>query len=376
MTAVASPSRPVGGALPGDGPGEAPFFELPSELEAGRPPEARGLPRDGVRLMVSGRIPGARAPGAGDAAGLAHARFRDLPHFLEAGDLLVVNTSATIPAAVPARRRGGEGVEVRFSTEAPGAGAEEWSVVEVRAAGGAHPFAGAGAGETLALPAGARLELISRYLGSDRLWLARLGGAEPVRSFLAAHGHPVHYAYVSGEWPLDDYQTVFALEPGSAEMPSAARPFTADLVTGLVAGGVGIAPIVLHAGVSSPEAGEPPYPERYAVPSRTAAHVNAARGWGGRVIAVGTTVVRALETAATAGRSVAASFGWTDLTIGPERGLRAVDGLITGWHEPRASHLGVLEAAAGPELLERSYRAALEHRYLWHEFGDSHLILP
>jgi len=326
--------------------------------------------------MVSGRIPGARAPGAGDAAGLAHARFRDLPDFLEAGDLLVVNTSATIPAAVPARRRGGEAVEVRFSTEAPGAGAEEWSVVEVRAAGGARPFAGAGAGEWLTLPAGARLELISRYLGSDRLWLARLDGAEPVPSFLAAHGHPVRYAYVSGEWPLDDYQSVFALEPGSAEMPSAARPFTADLVTRLVAGGVGIAPIVLHAGVSSPEAGEPPYPERYAVPSRTAAHVNAARGWGGRVIAVGTTVVRALETAATAAGSVAASVGWTDLTIGPERGLQVVDGLITGWHEPRASHLGLLEAAAGPELLGRSYHAALEHGYLWHEFGDSHLILP
>jgi S-adenosylmethionine:tRNA ribosyltransferase-isomerase len=158
-------------------------------------------------------------------------------------------------------------------------------------------------------------------------------------------------------------------------MPSAARPFSGELVASLVARGVLIAPITLHAGLSSPERHEPPQPERYRVPAPTARLVNAVRGWGGRVIAVGTTVVRALETVATAGGLVAGE-GWTNVVITPERGVRAVDGLLTGWHEPRASHLQMLEAILGAELLERSYAAALDRGYLWHEFGDSHLILP
>ena len=158
-------------------------------------------------------------------------------------------------------------------------------------------------------------------------------------------------------------------------MPSAARPFSGELVASLVARGVLIAPITLHAGLSSPERHEPPQPERYRVPAPTARLVNAVRGWGGCVIAVGTTVVRALETVATAGGLVAGE-GWTNVVITPERGVRAVDGLLTGWHEPRASHLQMIEAIAGAELVERSYAAALDRGYLWHEFGDSHLILP
>jgi S-adenosylmethionine:tRNA ribosyltransferase-isomerase len=169
---------------------------------------------------------------------------------------------------------------------------------------------------------------------------------------------------------------VFALEPGSAEMPSAGRPFTAELVTELVARGVHVAPITLHTGVSSPERGEAPYPERYRVPAATARLVNAAHLWGGRVVAVGTTVVRALETCAESDGAVGAGEGWTRLVLTPERGLRTVDGLLTGWHEPEASHLQLLEAACGSELLERSYQAARAHGYRWHEFGDVHLILP
>jgi S-adenosylmethionine:tRNA ribosyltransferase-isomerase len=197
-----------------------------------------------------------------------------------------------------------------------------------------------------------------------------------MREYLAAHGRPIRYGYVDREWPLEAYQTVFATEPGSAEMPSAGRPFTPELVAALAARGTLVAPLVLHTGVSSLERGEAPYPERYAVPEETARLVNAVRWWGGRVIAVGTTAVRALETVADEHGSVAAGEGWTRLVISPGRGLRAVDGLITGWHEPEASHLQMLEAVAGPELLERSYEAALREGYLWHEFGDSHLILP
>jgi S-adenosylmethionine:tRNA ribosyltransferase-isomerase len=181
---------------------------------------------------------------------------------------------------------------------------------------------------------------------------------------------------VPREWPLDAYQNVYAVEPGSAEMPSAGRPFTTALVTRLVAAGVNVAPVTLHTGVSSPERHEAPYPERYRVPEATARLVNATRGWGGRIVAVGTTVVRALETVAAPDGTAAAGAGWTQLLVTPERGLRVVDGLVTGWHEPAATHLQMLEAVAGQELLERSYRTALRHGYLWHEFGDSHLILP
>jgi S-adenosylmethionine:tRNA ribosyltransferase-isomerase len=176
-------------------------------------------------------------------------------------------------------------------------------------------------------------------------------------------------------WPLSAYQTVFATEPGGAEMPSAARPFTTELVTRLVAGGVAIAPIVLHAGLSSPELHEPPAPERYRVPAATAHLVNAAHARGARVVAVGTTVVRALETVAGPDGTVHPGEGWTELVVEPERGVRTVDGLLTGWHEPEASHLRMLAAVAAPAVLTAAYRAALAAGYRWHEFGDSHLIL-
>jgi S-adenosylmethionine:tRNA ribosyltransferase-isomerase len=206
--------------------------------------------------------------------------------------------------------------------------------------------------------------------------VARVECDAPLEDYLRGHGQPVRYGYVAEPWPLDAYQTVFALEPGSAEMPSAGRPFTAALVTELVARGVLVAPVTLHTGVSSFEHGEPPFPERYHVAAATARLVNAVRGWNGRVIAVGTTVVRALESVVAVDGTVSEGQGWTNLVVTPERGLRAIDGLLTGFHESESSHLELLEATAGRALLERSYAAALAHGYLWHEFGDLHLILP
>ena len=343
----------------------APAFALPPALEAHEPPEARGAARDDVRLMVATR----------DDGRILHACFRDLPEYLDPGDLLVINTSATLPAAVSARLEDGTEVELRFVTPAPRMPADWW-VVELRSADGSSPYEHPGGREELRLAGGATAVVVAPYAGGIRLRLARFEGDEGVEEYLDRHGRPIRYGYVRGDWPLDAYQTAYAIEPGSAEMPSAGRPFTPALVTALVARGILVAPITLHAGVSSPERGETPHAERYSVPRETARLVDAVRAWGGRVVAVGTTVVRALETAAMPDGSVVASAGWTGLVITPERGLRAVDGLITGWHEPQASHLRMLEAAAGPELLERSYAAALEHGYLWHEFGDSHLILP
>ena len=169
---------------------------------------------------------------------------------------------------------------------------------------------------------------------------------------------------------------MFATEPGSAEMPSAGRAFTPRVVKRLERIGVRVVPLVLHTGVASLEADESPYPERFRVPVGTAEAVNQAHEAGHRVVAVGTTVVRALETVASLTGRVGQGEGWTDLVITPERGLYAVDAILTGLHEARSSHLAMLEALAGQRHVAVAYEAALENRYRWHEFGDLHLILP
>lgn len=339
-------------------------FERPAGSDAAEPPEARGVARDAVRLLVA-------RPG-----GVGHARFADLGEHLRPGDLLVVNNSATLPAAVDGRR-GGRPVAVHFST----ARAEKVWVVEPRPAGDARGhLTDVRPGERIDLPGGAALVIVSSYprpgMQGARLWTARVVIEGDIREYLARHGRPIRYSYVPRAWPLRYYQTVFARHAGSAEMPSAARPFSADLVTDLVSAGIAIAPITLHAGVSSAEAGEPPTEERFEVPAATARMVNATHAGGGRVIAVGTTATRALESAAGPDGLVRAAAGWTDLVLGPGRAPRVVDGLITGWHDAGASHLLLLEAVAGPDLVAMAYRAAAARGYLWHEFGDSALLLP
>jgi S-adenosylmethionine:tRNA ribosyltransferase-isomerase len=339
---------------------EALAFDLPPKLEAGEPAEARGLPRDGVRMMVASRAHGA----------ISHSRFSALDRLLAPGDLLVPNISATLPSAVAARRSDGKAVRVHVSTRASGLG-PEWRVVELRSSDGSRPLRGT-TGELLTVgDDGGTLELVARYARSARLMLARHRGATSLEEHLRRFGEPISYAHSRRRWPLSAYQNVYATIPGSAEMASAGRPFTPELIIRLVSRGVLFAPVQLHTGVSSPERHESPYPEQFCVPASTSRLVAAVRGWGGRVIAIGTTAVRALETAATGEQS-----GWTSLVIDSESELHAVDGMITGWHEPRASHLDMLEAVAGRELLTRSYQEALSAGYLWHEFGDSHLILP
>ena len=286
----------------------APVFVLPEALEAREPPERRGIARDEVRMMVTHR-------GSGE---IVHARFRDLPRFLDPGDLLVVNNSATLPAAVPARLVGGPPIELRFATAAPGMARGEWWVVELRSPDGAEPLEHAGAGERIELPGGATVTTIEPHTEGTRLWLASIRLGESVEDYLMRYGHPIRYAYVPRDYPLAAYQTAFALHPGSAEMPSAARPFTPGLVAALIARGIQIAPVTLHAGVSSPERDEHPTAERYEVGEATARLVTATHEWGARVIAVGTTVVRALETVADREGSVSARRGWTNEVISPE----------------------------------------------------------
>jgi S-adenosylmethionine:tRNA ribosyltransferase-isomerase len=363
-------------------------FDLPPELEAHDPPEVRGRSRDDVRLMVAYR----------HDRSLVHAHFRDLARFLRPGDLLVINNSGTLPASLPATRADGTDLELHLSTPLPsGQGAVDLNepprsdgavwVVELRRPSGADslPFREATPGETLSLPE-ASAEILEPYPPDcgpqeerpteSRLWTARLRVPSALGPYLARHGRPIRYGYVTREWPVSYYQTVYAMEAGSAEMPSAGRAFTPQMITELISQGVDVAPLTLHAGVASLEDHEPPPAEFYRVSEQTARRVNVAREGGGRVVAVGTTVVRALESVADGSGVVRAGSGWTRLVVSPDRGVRMVDGLLTGWHEPRASHLAMLEAVAGRPLLEDSYRAALERGYLWHEFGDLHLVLP
>ncbi len=339
---------------------------------ATRPAEARGLTRDGVRLL------------AATPDGLVHTTFRDLPRFLAPGDLLVVNNSATLAAALPGRRAGGAAVTVHLSNQLANG---TW-LVELRQGPATARLSDGAPGEIISLPADGSVTLLHPYPDAPgpareatRIWAAVLTtGTAGLHEYLARHGQPIRYSYVPDTWPLTAYQTVFARSPGSAEMPSAARPFTAELVTRLVAGGVTMAPVTLHTGVASLEAGEAPLPEWFDVPQPTADLVNLTRAAGRRVIAVGTTCTRALESAAAPdpvqGPTVTARRGWTGLVLGPEHPARVVNGLITGWHEPGASHLALLEAVAGPALVGASYREAEAAGYLWHEFGDSCLLLP
>lgn len=329
-------------------------FTVPPELEAREPPEGRGLARDEVRLLVTGRRDGS----------VVHAHFRQFPTFLRAGDLVVLNNSATLPAALTATRADGSTVAVHLSTHQ---GGDRW-VLEVRQTR-------ATVGEALTFPGGGRATLLAPYRASKRLWLAQLDLPDPVLAYLQRWGKPITYSYLRGEWPIGMYQTVYATQPGSAEMPSAGRPFTQEILSRLKDNGIGVATLTLHTGVSSLESGEDPYPEPFEVPEATAAAANATHRAGGRVIAVGTTVVRALESAVDATGRVTAMHGWTDLVITPERGVQAVDGLLTGFHEAQATHLAMLAAIADPDALQRAYQAAIAAGYLWHEFGDVHLIL-
>jgi len=352
-------------------------FKLPTELEAHAPPEARGLSRDQVRLMVS-TLHDDR---------ITHTHFSQIPEWLRSGDVLVINTSGTRNAALNAFRHDGTPLELHLSTHLPG---DVWAV-ELRNPHehGASPFDGAECGESLELPGGAQARLLAPYRSRhkgvtaestpNRLWLARLQLPDPLEAYLDRFGFPIRYKYVDQNWPLSYYQTVYATERGSAEMPSAGRAFTPEMITRLVAKGVWVAPLLLNTGVASLEEHEPPYEEYYRVSPATAHLVNYARRNGGRVIAVGTTSVRALETVAGDDGKARAGEGWTDLVITPERGLRTVDGLLTGFHEPRSTHLAMLASLAslaGYDHLQRAYTVALSQGYLWHEFGDLHLILP
>ncbi len=346
-------------------------FELPKDLECSSPTEERGIKRDDVRLLISHY----------QDDRFYHAQFNSISNYLLPGDVLVVNTSGTLPAALSATNKENMDLRIHLSTQ----GSEDFWVVEIRTvlpSGKTQRYHGGQKGEHLKLAAGGSLELIQAYYKNAeedqhlRLWIARFHLEEKLMDYLDQYGKAIRYGYVSKNYPLSYYQTAFAQEMGSAEMPSAGRAFTDQLVTQLVAKGIVFAPILLHTGVASLELAERPYEEFFRVPQTTAQLVNLARAEGRRVIAVGTTAIRALESVTDPYGKTQGGEGWTNTFITPQRGLFGIDGLITGFHEPKASHLLMLETLSGRRHLEVSYQVALEAKYLWHEFGDLHLILP
>jgi S-adenosylmethionine:tRNA ribosyltransferase-isomerase len=348
-------------------------FSLPPELEASAPPEARGLRRDQVRLMISHY----------SSDQVKHTRFYNLDKYLDAGDVIVINTSRTRNSALLGTRADGSVLELHLSIHFD----DDLWTVELRhidEAGKTKHLEDAREGELLTLPGVVSAILQGPYVSdcnentkpSETLWLAKINFPQDVDEYLARYGFPIRYNYVKEKWPLSFYQTVYATEPGSAEMPSAGRPFTPKLMKRLEAKGIKIAPLILHTGVSNLETHEPPYKEFYRVTPEVAHMVNEARASGHRVVAVGTTAIRALESVTNGVGETHPGEGWTCLVITPQRKLRAVNALITGMHEPEATHLAMLEALAGLSHIKIAYAEALRKGYLWHEFGDLHLILP
>ncbi len=338
-------------------------FVLPPDLEAHQPAEQRGLRRDQVRLFVLPRFEGP----------FIHTRFDALGDYLHPGDLLVVNASRTLPATLQAHDENGAPVEVRLAQHRAD---DLWDALLLD--GRTHVGR---AGMLLEFGEGLSARVLNPRPDLPFLWQVRFDRCcIPLLDLIYRLGQPVSYSYVPTALPLDLYQTVYASEPGSVEMPSAGRPFSWELLLKLQRQGVRLAAITLHTGLSSTrddalDATHPVYPEEYEVPRSTAEAVGAAHAQGGRVVAVGTTVVRALETVARSDGTIRAGHGWTHLRITAETRLRAVDALLTGLHEPHASHLDLLSAFVAPQRLQAAYDEALQQRYLWHEFGDMNLII-
>ena len=332
-------------------------FHIPAHLHAIEPAEFRGLRRDEIRMMVLDRITGQ----------VEHTSFKKIQHFLAPGDLLVFNNSRTIPAKLKATQNQGARIEIRLSRQISDT---EWEGLVI---GLYDP------GKPIKLSEDLYAHVQGKGITEQLVRLAFSKKGMALLNDFYRLGEPIRYEYIDKPWPLDVFQTVYAAVPGSVEMPSAGRAFTWQMLRDLKANGIKTAFLQLHAGLSYYENDEWPvpneHPEVFHIPSGTAELVNETKRSGGRVIAVGTTVVRALETAVSDQGEIAGTKGVTKLYVDKGYTLKAVDGLLTGFHEPEASHLDMLTAFIEEEKLKAAYQIAIEEGYLWHEFGDVNLIL-
>ncbi|MEP7253164.1 MAG: S-adenosylmethionine:tRNA ribosyltransferase-isomerase [Ginsengibacter sp.] len=341
-------------------------FELPTHLACPLPTEERNMKRDEVRLMVTS-----------DEEKIEHSTFNHLSTFLQQDDVLVVNTSATLPSALPVTLPGNREGRLHFSTKMQG---DLW-LVEIRESSGnkTKRWKEGEEGMTFPLPLSASLTLQQKFYNDDQwldLWIAAFNCNRPAEEYLANHAKPIQYENLDRVYPLSYYQTYFSFHPGSSEMPSAGRGFTVSLIERLLKKGISIVPVLLHTGVSSVEEHETPYPEYMEIDPVAAATINHAKQHGRRIIAVGTTAIRAIETAADEHGNVMSYRGNTDLFIEDGYTMKVTDGLLTGFHEPNASHLNILQTVAGFDHINNAYKEAIKREYYWHQFGDLHLILP
>ncbi|TCP70686.1 S-adenosylmethionine:tRNA ribosyltransferase-isomerase [Baia soyae] len=338
-------------------------FYLPDSLHASLPPERRGIRRDHVKCMVLNRQTGETT----------HTQFQHIDSYLEKDDLLVLNASRTIPAVfqVDWKRNGTllqTQVEIRLARRID---STNWEALIVAA--------GVNLGDEFIFSSYLQAQVISLSEASIVTLQFSQSGNHLLESFYAL-GEPIRYEYIDHPWDLDYYQTVYGTVPGSVEMPSAGRAFSWELLLKLQKKGVRIAYIQLHTGLSyllDDQAYLDPkkHAEEYLVPVSTVQEIKKAKKHGKRVIAVGTTIVRALETSIDGDGELIPQTGWTSLHITANTKLLVVDGLITGFHEPEASHLDLLSSLINPEHLLHAYQEAIEHQYYWHEFGDMNLIL-
>jgi len=335
-------------------------FEIPPFLNAKMPPERRGVRRDHVKLMIQDRQTGQTN----------HDIFFNLDLYLSKGDVVVLNSSRTVPAILLAdlyRNKNciQKGIEVRLARRKNG---HTWEALAVSA--------GIKNGDFLVLSSTLHGVVSRASTNTPFITIQFSKQGTALYDEIYALGEPVRYEYINNPWELNYYQTVFATQPGSVEMPSAGRAFSWELLFKLQKKGIHLVFIQLHTGLSyllddkwdhSPIENY----EEYNIPKEAWDTILRAKVERRRVIAVGTTVVRAMETAALDG----CLQGWTNLYIKPTYNLKIADGIITGLHEPEASHLDLLSAFTEKDLLCNAYQEALKEGYLWHEFGDMNLIL-
>lgn len=335
-------------------------FQLPKELNATCPPEKRGLRRDGVKLMVLNKQTGA----------IDHDCFYNLDQYLNKGDLLIVNNSRTIPALLKADWYRGQkflkmNCEIRLARQL---NEREWDVI--------IPQEGIQFGDIFHFSNNVigKVTKVSEHSPFKRMEFT-LGGVQLLHEIYKL-GEPIRYEYIHQPYLLEDYQTVFGSIPGSMEMPSAGRAFTWELLEKLKRKGVQVASIILHTGLSyylddkwdhSPSLQF----EEFVVPPNVIKQIQETKNKGNKVIAVGTTVIRAVETAIHTGKY----SGWTNLYIDRDFKIISADGIITGFHEPEASHLHLLSSFVPESFLMKAYEEAIKHEYYWHEFGDMNLII-
>lgn len=335
-------------------------FYLPPSLNASHPPERRGLRRDQVKMMVLDRETGV----------MVHDRFLQIDRYLNSGDILVLNNSRTIPAILKGtwHRDGkviGTNVELRLARKNNDS---VWEVLIIAK--------NVNGGDIFKLSETLEAKVVGEVFKSPlKIIKFNLQGKD-LYDGIYSLGEPIRYEYIQQPWSLDYYQTVFASQPGSVEMPSAGRAFSWELLLKLQEKGVKLVFLQLHTGLSyllDDEYAHSPadHFEEYSIRQEDMEAIIKAKDSGGKVIAAGTTVVRALETAATN----STIKGWTNLYITSDYELLLVDGIITGFHEPKASHLDMLAAFIDEKKLIEAYNIAIEQRYLWHEFGDINLII-